>query len=200
LLTSVALQARRDTTNPGFFPYKGTVSTAGYELFGALGGDFAFHKFTASWDGYQTLREDLLDRRTVLRLSGNAGYINGNSTFLERFYEGGIGSVRGFRFRGISPRDGRGSDPIGGDFQYSGTAEVNFPIYQEALRGVIFTDVGDVESSVRLGTIRASIGAGVRLQLPFLGQTPIAIDFGVPLTSNREDDRQLVSFSLGFSQ
>lgn len=200
ILTSAGLQVRRDTVNPGIFPYKGTVTTAGYELYGAMGGDYNFHKFTFRWDGYQSVYEDLLDRRTVVRVSGFAGYINGRSTFLERFYEGGIGSVRGFRFRGVSPRSGRGDDPIGGDFAFTGTAELNFPIYQETLRGVVFTDVGDVESDVRLGTIRTSVGAGIRLMLPFLNQTPIAIDFAVPLTSNRQDDKQLISFSLGFSQ
>jgi len=200
VLTSVGFQVRRDTTNPGVFPYKGTVTTFGYELYGALGGDYNFHKFRLNWDGYQTIYQDLLDRRTVVRLSGFAGYINGRSTFLERFYEGGIGSVRGFRFRGVSPRSGLGDDPIGGDFAFTGTAELNFPIYQETLRGVVFMDAGDVESDLRLGTIRTSVGAGIRLVLPFLGQTPIAIDFAVPLNANRQDDRQLISFSLGFSQ
>jgi outer membrane protein insertion porin family len=200
VLTSVGFQVRRDTTNPGVFPYQGTVTTFGYELYGALGGEYNFHKLRLNWDGYQTVYQDLLDRRTVVRLSGFAGYINGRSTFLERFYEGGIGSVRGFRFRGVSPRSGRGDDPVGGDFAVTGTAELNFPIYQETLRGVVFTDIGDVESDVRLGTIRTSVGSGIRLVLPFLGQTPIAIDFAVPLNSNRRDDKQLISFSLGFSQ
>lgn len=201
-LTSLGFQVRRDTTNPGMFPYQGSVATAGYELYGALGGDYYFNKFTASWNQYFTLHEDLLDRRTVFRLSGHGGYIAGNSTFLERFYEGGIGSIRGFRYRGVSPRDGRGEDPIGGDFAVAGTAELNFPVYQEMLRGVVFIDAGDVESDVRFGTIRTSIGAGIRLQLPLpgMGQAPIAIDFGVPLTSSSQDDKQLISFSLGFSQ
>ena len=52
--------------------------------------------------------EDLLDRKTVLGLHVNAGFIPiGNSVFFERFYGGGIGSIRGFRFRGVSPRGGR---------------------------------------------------------------------------------------------
>ncbi len=199
-LTSLALQLRRDTTNPGLFAYKGTVATAGYELFGALGGDSSFHKITATWDGYQTIHKDLLDRRTVLRLSGFAGYIPGHSVFYERFYGGNTGSVRGFLYRGISPRAGRGEDPIGGNFEFTGTAEINFPIYQETLRGVIFTDVGDVESSFHVGTVRSSVGTGIRLMLPILNQTPIAIDFAIPLSSSRQDDRQIISFGFSFQQ
>ncbi|MDB5333464.1 MAG: hypothetical protein JWP03_4615 [Phycisphaerales bacterium] len=199
-LTGAGISVRRDTTNPGIFPYQGSVLKFGYEYVGALGGDYRFHKLSLSGDAYQTIYEDLIDRRTVLGFHGFAGYIPGNSVFFERFYGGGIGSIRGFRFRGVSPREGRGSDPIGGNFALTGSAEVNFPIYGETLRGVVFTDVGDIESGVRLGTIRSSVGAGVRLTLPFLGQAPLAIDFAVPITKSGEDDKQLISFSLGFSQ
>ena len=82
----------------------------------------------------------------------------------------------------------------------TGTAEVNFPIYGENLRGVVFTDAGDIESDIRFGTIRSSIGAGVRLILPFLGQTPLAIDFAFPVTKSSQDQTQLISFSFGFTQ
>lgn len=199
-LTSVGVQVRRDTTNPGFLPYKGTVTSAGVEVYGALGGAYSFQKFTASWDGYQTVFEDLIDRRTVLGLHVNAGVINGDSPFFERFYGGGIGSIRGFVYRGVSPRGGLGEDPIGGDFSLTGTAEVNFPIYGENLRGVVFTDGGDVESNIRFGVVRASVGAGVRLILPFLGQTPLAVDFAIPVIKKGEDQTQLISFSFGFTQ
>jgi outer membrane protein assembly factor BamA len=91
-------------------------------------------------------------------------------------------------------------DPIGGNFALTGSAEINFPVYGESLRGVVFTDIGDVESEFHLGTIRTSVGAGIRLILPFLGQTPLAIDFGVPITKAHDDNTQLISFSLGFAQ
>ncbi len=199
-LTSVAVTARRDTTNPGIFPEKGTVTTLRWESYGALGGDYSFQKFTLGWDGYQTVYEDLLDRKTVLGFHANAGYIEGDSPFFERFYGGGIGSIRGFRFRGVNPRAGRDNDPVGGDFSLTGTAELNFPLVGETLRGVIFTDAGDVEPTVELRTVRVSAGAGIRLVLPFLGQTPIAIDFAVPVVEGRRDDKQLISFSFGFIQ
>lgn len=199
LLTSVGLNYRHDTTNPGFVPYRGMTATLGWEGFGLLGGDYRFDRFIAGWSGYQTLYTDALDRKTVLGLHLNTGFITGNSVFFERFYGGGIGSMRGFLYRGVSPRDGRGEDPVGGDFVYNGTAEVNFPIYENMLRGVVFTDFGDVESGVRIGVVRTSIGAGIRFSLPFLGQTPFAIDFGVPITRGRHDQTQLISFSLGIS-
>ena len=137
----------------------------------------------------------------MLAFHANAGVIPiGNSVFFERFYAGGIGSIRGFRFRGVSPRGGRADDPVGGDFSLTGSVELNFPLVGEGLRGVVFTDVGDVEPDVRFGTIRSSVGAGVRLILPFLGQTPLAVDFAVPVTKADTDDKQLISFSFGFVQ
>jgi outer membrane protein insertion porin family len=200
-ITSAGLMFRRDTSNQGPVPYHGTISQIGWESYGALGGEFTFQKFTAGWDLYHQLYADLVDRRTVLALHIDGGYIPGDDApFFERFYGGGIGSIRGFRFRGVSPRDGFAEDPIGGNFSVTGTAEVSFPLYGDSLRGVVFTDFGDVEEDVRLGTIRSSVGAGIRLVLPIFGQTtPIALDFAMPITKDGQDDTQIISFSLGFN-
>ncbi|HEY0008500.1 MAG TPA: BamA/TamA family outer membrane protein, partial [Tepidisphaeraceae bacterium] len=198
-LTSVSLSIRHDTTVGGVLPGRGTTSQATWESYGALGGEYSFQKFNVSHDRFYTLYEDLLDRRTILALHADVGYIAGDAPFFERFYGGGINSVRGFSFRGISPRSGPDDDRIGGDFSVTASAEISFPLVEELLRGVVFTDVGWVEPEFEIGTIRSSIGAGVRITLPLLGQVPIAIDFAYPLTKDDEDDTQLVSFSLGFT-
>jgi outer membrane protein insertion porin family len=170
------------------------------EFYGALGGDYSFQKYELNWDSYHTLHEDLTERRTVLGLHANAGYISGDSVFFERFYGGGIGSVRGFRFRGISPRGGLAEDPVGGDFAMSGTAELNFPLVGELIRGVTFADVGTVERDLEIGTIRSSVGVGIRVILPLGGnRLPLAIDFGFPLSKDRQDETQIISFSFGGS-
>ena len=57
-----------------------------------------------------------------------------------------------------------------------------------------------MESGFRVGTIRSSVGAGIRLTLPIFGQLPLALDFGIPITKDRQDDTQFISFSLGFVQ
>lgn len=200
-LSSASVEVRRDTRNPGLFSYTGSRSTARAEFYGALGGDYDFQKFELAWDSYYTLYEDLTERRTVLKLEANSGVITGDSVFFERFYGGGLGSVRGFEFRGISPRAGTREDPVGGEFALTGTAEVNFPVIGESLRGVVFADAGTVERDIQVGTIRSGVGAGFRLILPILGsQMPLAVDFAYPLTKDREDDTQVISFSFGFSQ
>jgi outer membrane protein insertion porin family len=84
-LTSTILQLRRDTTNRAFFKSQGTDAAVSWESYGTLGGDFTFQKFSGSLDWYIPVYEDLLDRKTVLSLRGDAGWIWGTSPFFERF-------------------------------------------------------------------------------------------------------------------
>jgi outer membrane protein insertion porin family len=200
-LTSSTLLLRRDTTNKGPIPYRGTNSTVAWESYGTMGGEFTFQKFTGSFDWFKLLHEDLLDRKTVLSLRGDAGWIWGSAPFFERFYAGGIGTVRGFKFRGISPRcvDAPGNLPIGGDFSMTGSAEIGFPLYGDNLRGVVFCDAGTVEPEFEVGTIRSSIGFGFRLTLPIFGQAPVALDFALPMTKASDDETEWFSFSLGIA-
>ena len=139
--------------------------------------------------------------RHVLGLRTQVSVAGDNTPVFERFYGGGLGSVRGFEFRGISPRSGTEEDPVGGEFALTGTAEVNFPLVGETLRGVVFADAGTVEEQFEIGTIRSGVGAGFRLVLPILGnQMPLAVDFAYPVNKDRDDDTQIISFSFGFSQ
>lgn len=200
-LTSASLAVRWDTTDNRVLPSRGTVADFSYEYAGAFGGDFHFHKFQLGWNYYQTVSEDLLDRKTILVYRADAGYITGDVPFFERYYAGGIGSMRGFKYRGISPRSGADRDPIGGNFILTGTVELNFPIPGvDMLRGVVFADAGTVESDFKLGTIRTAVGFGIRLTLPIFGQVPLAVDFGVPITKDDDDDPRIISFSLGYTQ
>jgi outer membrane protein insertion porin family len=200
-LTSAGLEVKRNTTNSPILPTEGTITSLTWEHYGALGGDFDFDKFTAGFDVFTTIYEDLLERKTVLWWRTDTGYITGSDApFFEKFYAGGIGSMRGFRYRGISPRSGIDDDPIGGNFSLTTSLELSFPLAGDILRGVLFTDVGTVERDVEIGTIRSSVGFGFRLNLPFLGQLPIALDFGFPITKDDKDETQLFSFSLGLMQ
>ena len=200
-LTSVGLEVRRNTTNSVILPSEGSIFGFSYERVGALGGEYDFDKFSVEANWYTTLYEDLLDRKTTVSLRTDLGYINGDAPFFERYYAGGIGSVRGFRYRGISPRSGVDDDPIGGDFSLTATAELNFPLAGDALRGVLFVDAGTVtDDFLDLADLRVAAGFGFRLTLPFFGQVPIALDFGFPLVKDEDDDTRVFSFSLGLAQ
>lgn len=197
MVTAAGISVARDTTQGGLLPYMGTRLDASFEQAGALGGDFDFQKYAFGANWYIPLYEDLLERRTILSLRFDTGYIGGDAPFFERFYGGGIGTIRGFDFRGVSPRSGPDEDRIGGDFIATGTAELSFPIAGEQLRGVVFTDLGTVEPEFELGTLRASVGAGIRLTIPLLGQAPLAVDFAWPVNKDDQDDTRVLSFSFG---
>lgn len=199
-ITSLGLLVRRDTTNRGLLPFKGTTTSFNIEGIGLLGGDYDFQRFTLGFDAYKLLKQDLVDRKTILALHADAGYITGDAPMFETFYAGGIGSVRGFKYRTISPRSGPDDDAIGGDFLLTGTAEVSFPLAGDNLRGVVFVDAGTVESDFEIGKIRSAVGAGFRLTLPLLGRVPIAVDFAIPVTEYENDETRVISFSLGINQ
>jgi outer membrane protein insertion porin family len=197
-LTSLKPAVVRDTTDSQVFPTTGTRASLSLEQYGVFGGEVDITKLMFGFNWYTTLYTDLFDRKTVLALRNQAGVIPfGTSPTYERFYLGGISELRGFKFRGVSPRSGPLNDPIGGDFEWLTTAEVNYPIYEEFLRGVVFVDVGTVERDITITSIRSDFGAGVRLTLPLFGGLPIAVDFAYPLTKKSGDRTQLISVSLG---
>ena len=198
-LTSVGGEIGYDQIDSPLLPTLGFQSNVGGEVYGVLGGP-EFQKLTAGFDGFVPLRRDLTDRPTVLELRLDSGYIFGDSPFFERFYAGGFGSLRGFAFRGISPRQGIDGDAVGGIFSVTGSLALGFPLYGESIRGVVFNDFGTVESDLKLGTIRDSLGFGLRFQLEPLGNVPIALDLAWPLNADEPDDRQVFSFSLGVFQ
>ena len=200
-LTTVGFKLERDTTNHGqSVVYEGTDAWASFSDAGALGGTVNYDRIAFGLAGYQAIKEDLLGRRSVLELHMEGGDDPRKAPFYERFYGGGIGSIRGFEYYGVSPREGPASDAVGADFFMTGGAEYSFPLAEDFLRGVFFIDAGDYESSMHFGVIRTSVGFGFRLVLPILGRQPLALDFGFPITHSRTDNEQVLSFSFGISR
>jgi outer membrane protein assembly complex protein YaeT len=197
LLTSVRGTLTRDRTDSRFVPTRGDVFRLSWEQFGVLGGEDFFAKTNVSYTWHKTLVTDVQERKGVLSLRGDVGGIFGNAPVFERFYAGGIGSIRGFEFRGVSPRQGLDEDPIGGDFLALLKAEYSFPLYGDNLRGVFFSDMGTVEDGFELTSWRASIGFGVRLQIDFFGPVPLEFDLAVPVLKDGDDEEQVFSFFIG---
>lgn len=199
---------RRTTVDSRRFPTRGSDIQGVLGKAGALGGDYDFTRLELSWQKFWTVDEDFFGRRSVFSLNARSGYIfeEGEAPLFERFYAGGSRTIRGFEFRGVSPRgivarrNGttyQGSDPVGGNFLFLANAEYNFPIFEEVLRGVVFVDSGTVqEEDISLNDYRLSVGAGVRLALPFFGNVPIALDLAFPVMKEDEDDEQFFSFSV----
>jgi outer membrane protein assembly factor BamA len=188
-----------DTTDSRFFPTEGYRFIMSWEQAGALGGEYCFGKPTAGFTWYKTLAKDQFGRKSVLALRMDTGYIVGDAPVFERFYAGGFGSLRGFRYRGISPTRGIKNDRVGGDFLLLAGGEYSFPLYADIIRGVTFLDMGTVNESFGIGTWRASVGFGLRIKVDYLGGVPIVLDFGFPVSSDEDDDTEVFNFSVGAS-
>lgn len=208
-LAGVSFNVARATVNSNIFPTRGTRFVGGVE---GVAGDFNFARASGEFQAFFTVDEDFFGRKTVIKFRTEAGYILGgddeNAPLFERFYAGGHRSFRGFEFRGIGPRGLvdttpgvpggliQGDDPVGGEFLFLLGAEYNFPIYKEVVRGVLFVDSGTVDEDISFDKYRVAVGAGIRLDVPFLGQAPFAFDFAVPLVKEDEDEERVFSFSI----
>jgi len=184
----------RDRTDSRWMPSAGDRFRLSYEQ---VAGSFDFGRADAEYRIYRTIYVDALDRKHIIAGRFGVGYIFGDAPIFERYYGGGIGSVRGFRYRGISPRGVGTTDAIGGDFQVFAGGEYSFPLVTDQLRGVVFIDTGTVEQEFEVTTYRASVGVGLRWIVPLFGQVPMSFDFAAPISSDGSDDKQVFSFNIG---
>jgi outer membrane protein insertion porin family len=198
-LTALKGAIVRDTTDSRLLPTEGYRLSFGWEQVGALGGDYVFGKPSVGFAWYKTLRTDILDRKSVFAVRADSAYIVGDAPVFERFYGGGFGSLRGFAFRGVSPRSGIYKNAVGGDFILLTGAEYSFPLYGRTFRGVTFLDMGTVEEDFDISEWRVSVGFGLRLQVDFFGPVPIVFDFGFPIAKGDDDDTQVFNFAFGAS-
>ena len=131
------------------------------------------------------------------RLGSIAGAEIGDIAPSRRFYAGGGGSVRGFAFQEIGPRDAQGL-PSGGRSlsEFSLEARVKTGLFGGGLSLVPFVDAGsaDVESSPHFRDLRLGAGLGLRYQTGF---GPIRIDVATPIGRRTGESPVAVYVSLG---
>jgi outer membrane protein insertion porin family len=70
------------------------------------------------------------------------------------------------------------------------------PVAGKFLSTVFFVDSGTVTDSPGFDEYRASVGMGLRLYIPQLGQAPLAFDFGFPVVKQESDVKKVFSFSI----
>jgi len=205
----------QNTIDNKALPTEGGKWKATTEVVGTPGFEIVKLMVESRW--YTPIHEAPDKSRHVFSLWGNAGTMLGSDPpIYEKFFAGGLGSVRGFQSHGISPVGSRryvappggakvpdtSEDQIGGKFKIEGGAEYIFPITKRTARGVIFIDVGSIaEESFgvgdALGDLRISTGVGVQFVIPALGNAPIALYVGVPIKKEDDDETEAVTFSIG---
>ncbi|HOL30999.1 MAG TPA: outer membrane protein assembly factor BamA [Anaerohalosphaeraceae bacterium] len=191
MLYGTRLYIRKDTTDSRFTPSRGYNFDAGYEQ---VFGDHTFGILDGTYRWYTTLYEDLAELKTVLETKITAATTVGNAPTFERFYLGGQSSLRGFEYRGVSPRSGPSKEPIGSDWMVVGNAEVAVPLGSQMFSWLFFTDAGLIDD----GNVRSSVGTGIQILIPqFFGPVPMRFELAAPITKDQDDDTQVFSFSVG---
>ena len=176
---SITAELRYDSRNRIFNPTEGSDHGLIVEYAG-FSGDIGFTKYTASTGWFFPLFNDL-----VGFAHAKGGYVFENSDGklpdYERFFLGGINSLRGFDWEDLAPKDKDGNE-IGGDKFVQFNFELQYPIFKDAgIVGVVFFDTGDVyddEEDIDLGELRESAGFGFRWYSPV---GPIRIEYGYVL-------------------
>ena len=168
-------------------------------------GDTSFYKveLTSSWFFPGLLKGH------VLELAGRYGIADGVSggdvPFYDRYYLGGLYSMRGFKYRYVAPREGGFDEPVGGDSYWFGTAEYSVPIFEKdggiGLRFALFYDIGAVDvSPYSFSSLYSdNWGVGMRLNIPHLG--PLRLDYGIPITHDSYNSSSgQFQFGVGYTR
>ncbi|MDP3429681.1 MAG: BamA/TamA family outer membrane protein, partial [Desulfomicrobium sp.] len=171
------------------------------------GGDDDFIKYIVDTNHYYPIFLS-----TIIHLHAQAGYImqNGGDRIppFERFYLGGMNSVRGYKERTISPvydqAEGQQGydegDEKGGNKSFFFNAEYLVPLHKEmGIMGLVFFDAGktwDDDESIDFDFYK-SVGAGVRWYSP-LG--PLRLEYGYPLDKVKVDDDRKGRFEFSVGQ
>ncbi len=174
-----------DTRNSTQLPNHGQRSVLSGEF---SAGDKNFYKLEATSSWYFPG----LFKGHVIEAGGRAGVADtvsgGDVPFYDRFYLGGLYSMRGYKFRNVSPRqtDPFSDEPIGGDTYWFGSVEYSLPIFEKdggvSLRFAMFYDIGAVAADPYSfsSAYNDNWGFGLRLNIPHLG--PLRLDYGIPIT------------------
>jgi outer membrane protein insertion porin family len=199
ITSAITLGLERDSTDHPFLPTRGSLTTASVQWGSPyLGGETNFLKTEVHHGIFFPLFWKL-----VGYVRGEFGYINilgsDDNTSIplyDRFFLGGINSLRGFKWATVGPTEG--GYQIGGTIYGLGTVELLFPLIESiGMRGVLFFDAGNsylTPSEFSLTSFRTDAGAGIRWKSP-LG--PLRIEWGYNLAPKPGENQYQFQFSAG---
>ena len=217
LVSKVGMSLAYDTRNNATLPDRGQRTELLTEVAGGpLGGqtDFMKVELRSSWyiKGFATGH--------VLEVGGRTGVVNpyGQSPtvpLFDRWFLGGMYSLRGYKLRKVGPVDST-TEPLGGDSYWFSSVEYSIPII-ERLRVALFYDIGMVyqkpfsfnpnyqykltPTTRGFGTTQLyndNYGIGFRLNLPI---GPLRLDYGIPIHHDPSNGRSgKFQFGVGYTR
>ncbi len=193
-----------DTRDTRINTSKGWLLRNTIAVAGALGTE-QYVRTTADAAYFHSIVDDV-----VLTVGGSAGVVLPyNNTYIRLnnlFFLGGD-NLRGFAVGGVGPRDAGTTDALGGQYFYTTTTELSFPLYgipkELGLLGKAFVDTGSLWGNQASGfgasvldnsLMRVATGFGIQWISPF---GPIRIDYTFPVVYEPWDKTQNFRFSFG---
>jgi len=177
--------------------------TKGFRLLGRVspeisfqGGTFPYARMQFDSSAYHPLSTNVVAAGRI-RLGTILGANRDDIAPSRRFYSGGGGSVRGYGYQRLGPRDIDG-DPIGGRSlaEFSLEARIRLKAFGGNFGIVPFVDGGTLSTSATpdFSNWQIGVGLGARYYSSF---GPIRIDIGTPLNRKKDDSRIAVVVGLG---
>ncbi len=199
--SSVDTSLTYDSRDRTFNATEGSRHSISFEYAG-LGGDIGFNKAIGQTMWYIPI----FGKWLVGCANAKIGWVAENDDAktlpdYEKFYLGGINSLRGFGYQGVYIPEENENGIIyktGGERMLQFNAELIFPIVPSAgVNGVVFYDTGNVYTdSYDISDMRQSAGGGIRWLSPI---APIRIEYGYILDRRENESKGDFEFTLGGS-
>ena len=193
--SALSLTFSRDTRDDYFAPTRGALHTLLMQNAGGiLGGNNYFIKVAGetSWFFPMPLN-------TVLNLRGQVGFIQPYSgrqaPIYEKFFVGGIRTLRGFEYGMAGPVD-INKEALGAEKMAVFNSELIFPLSRDlGLRGAVFWDVGKGFNKISdITPLKTGVGVGIRWFSPM---GPIRIDIGFNPIPKKGEKGMVIDFMAG---
>ncbi len=159
------------------------------------GSNFNYLKAQFETTAYQPIGDLVLAGR--LHIGSIIGASRGVIAPDRRFYAGGGGSVRGYVFQGVGPRNAD-NVPTGGNSltELAVEGRYRFQAFGQDLGVVAFLDAGEVSTGTTPAFDRLSLGAGIGARF-YTGFGPVRIDIATPVNPRAGDPRVVFYVSIG---
>lgn len=206
--SSVTVSAKFDNTDDFYLPRKGFMVSQSIEKAG-VGADANFVKSRTNFGAFKGL-DEWFGFDVIARYKARLFYVKetGYLPEAEKFFLGGIGSVRGYESYSLAPKtklDPAATDGIrryGGEYTASNSFELSFPLVPKAkMRLVTYLDwgvIGTSEETTSEYTVkdisRGGFGAGLEWFSPV---GPIQLMFSKPLAEEEGDKTAVFEFTMG---
>ena len=204
--SSVITSLTFDNTDDYYIPREGITLSESIEQAG-LGGDTTFTKSRTMFGYYQGLQK-WIDFDAIFRYKARYNYVNssGYLPYAEKFYLGGIGSLRGYRSYSVSPlmlnsdgtvaRDANGNViRTGAKQSFSNSIEFSIPLVPEArMRATGFFDYGMIGDGSITDIKRSSYGIALEWFSPV---GPLQLVFANALGAQANDNITHFEFTIG---